>query len=136
MSEDTLQGDRRHLQRLRRLRANAKELGTAVFAAADAIKTDARLSITQNSISGKGHIASLPGQPPNRDTGHLDTNIEAYRTGPLKAEVKSKAEYAAALEYGTSKMAERPYMRPAVKRAKPKIMKFAKVSVERIVKRS
>lgn len=132
----SMSGDRRHAERLRKLRANAGKLGQMIFAAADAIKTDARLSITTGSVSGAGHVASKPGEPPKRDTGHLDTNIEAYRTGPMTAEVRSQAEYAAHLEFGTSKMAARPYMRPAVRRAKPKIQRLATVTVERIVKES
>lgn len=132
----SLEGASRHSQRLRKLAANADQLGAMVFAAADAIKTDARLSITAGSVSGAGHVPSKPGEPPKRDTGHLDTNIEAYRTGKLTAEVRSQAEYAAHLEFGTSKMAARPYMRPAVKRAEPKIKKFARATVERIVKGS
>lgn len=132
----SVEGASRHTARLRRLVKNVDKLDATIFAAADAIKTDARLSITAGSVSGKGHVASLPGQPPNRDTGHLDTNIEAFRTGHLKAEVRSQAEYAAALEYGTSKMAARPYMRPAVKRAEPKIKGLVTATVHRIVKES
>lgn len=132
----SISGASRHSRRLRKLRSNTDTLGKMIFAAADAIKTDARLSITAGSVSGAGHVPSKPGEPPKRDTGHLDTNIEAYRTGPLSAEVRSQAEYAAHLEFGTSKMAARPYMRPAVKRAKPKIQQFASATVERIVRES
>lgn len=132
----SVQGASRHSARLRKLRANADKLGAMIFAAADAIKTDARRSITAGSVSGKGHVPSAPGEPPNRDTGHLDTNIEAYRTGPLEAEVRSQAGYADELEFGTSKMAARPYMRPAVKRQERKIRGMARATVRRIVRES
>lgn len=132
----TLQGASRHSRRLAALAKNADKISQALFVAADAIKVTARHSITAGSISGKGHVASLPGEPPNRDTGHLDTNIESFRTGPLSAAVKSQAEYAAALEYGTSKMAARPYMRPAVKANEAKIKAIAVATVKRMVKES
>ena len=112
-----------HKRRLRHLRSPAvrKRIGAAIFAGAQEIQTEARLLITAGSVSGKGHVPSAPGEPPNRDTGHLDSNIEAVRTGELTSEVESRAEYGLALELGTSKMAERPYMRPATakKRHRP-----------------
>jgi hypothetical protein len=131
-----MSGHRRHSARLRKLARSADRMGALVFALADDIKTDARRSITEGSTSGKGHVASLPGEPPNRDTGHLDTNIEAYRTGPLKAEVRSQAGYAVPLEMGTRKMAERPYMRPATKRARARIPIRARVEVGRMIRES
>lgn len=116
-------GGLQHKRRLRHLRSPQvrKRIGAAIFAGAQEIQTQARLLITAGSVSGKGHVASLPGEPPNRDTGTLDTNIEAVRTGALTSEVESNAEYGLALELGTSKMAERPYMRPAtaMKRNRP-----------------
>lgn len=132
----SVQGRNRHSARLHRLRANANRLGAVIYAGADLIKTEARLSITRGSVSGKGHVASLPGEPPNRDTGHLDTNIEATRTAPLKAEVRSKAEYAVPLEFGTSKMAARPYMRPATKKKRPAIERMVAAEVRRIIRGS
>jgi HK97 gp10 family phage protein len=124
-------GADRHARRLRGIRQNADRIGQAVFVAADAIKTEARLSITRGSTSGKGHVASAPGQPPNRDTGHLDSNIESYRTGTFTAEVRSQAGYSAALEFGTKNMAERPFMRPAAKRQAPEMMQNIVVEVRR-----
>lgn len=132
----SIQGADRHAARLKALRAGSKRLGALVYAAADEIRAEARLSITRGSVSGKGHRASLPGQPPNRDTGNLDTNIETTRTGELTCEVRSKSGHAVALEYGTSKMAERPYMRPAVAKVKPKMHEHIKAGVSRMVKES
>lgn len=132
----SLIGAPRHSRRLRALEANADKIGTMIFAAADAIKTTARHSITAGAVSGKGHVASLPGEPPNRDTGHLDTNIESFKTGKLSAEVRAQAEYSAALEYGRKGAAERPFMRPAVKQNEAKIKGMAVASVKRMVKES
>lgn len=80
------------------------------------IELDAELSITTGSVSGAGHVASAPGEPPNRDTGLLDTSIETTFAGENQVHVTSNAPYSAALEFGTSKMAERPFMRPAVEK--------------------
>lgn len=133
----SVQGAARHQARLAKmLRAAGPELGKAIYVAADAIRVEAKRSITAGSVSGRGHVASSPGEPPNRDTGHLDTNIEAAKTGPLEAETRSTASYAAALEFGTSKMAERPYMRPAVKKVMPLVRRQIGKTVEAIVKRS
>jgi HK97 gp10 family phage protein len=129
-------GAGRHRARLRGMRTKAERLGAAVFVASDKIKTEARLSITRGSISGKGHVVSRPGEPPNRDTGNLDTNIENTQTGPLKAEVRSKAKHAVPLEFGTSKMAERPYMRPAAKKVAPEMTDDIVVAVNRINRES
>lgn len=88
-------------------------LGRALFAMASNIVVEAQLSITRGSVSGKNHKPSLPGQPPNQDTGVLANNIEVVQLGPLKFTVASNAPYATHLELGTSKMAARPYMGPA-----------------------
>lgn len=89
----------------------------------------AQISITDGSISSKGHIASLPGQPPNNDTGFLANNIEVTQPEPLHVRVSSNAPYSAALEYGSSKMAARPFMAPAIGEATPEIQKVVAAAV-------
>jgi len=86
------------------------------------IKAEAARSITEGAISGKFHVPSAPGQPPKEDTGLLRSSIEVTQTAPLRVEVSSNAPYAAALEFGTSKMAERPYMRPATERKRREVV--------------
>lgn len=67
------------------------------------------------------HKASAPGQPPARDTGHLarswQTGVKGR--GPVEKDgnryrlvVGSIVPYARWLEFGTSRMAARPYVRP------------------------
>lgn len=112
-----------------------EEVTAALYAAGSLIEIDAEQSITRGSISGAGHIPSAPGEPPKRDTGVLDSNIETARVAPLKVEVSSNAPYAVPLEIGTSKMAARPYMAPAAQRGRQKAQDLVTNAVERVMKK-
>jgi hypothetical protein len=92
MSYNFIKGAQRHADRLKKLSEKSDRISKLVFVGADMIKTEARHSITAGAISGKGHIPSRPGEPPNRDTGYLDTNIEAFRTGPFTRKRARKAD--------------------------------------------
>lgn len=93
------------------------EIARAVYAGADLIAADAAHSITEGSVSGAGHVPSMPGEPPNADTRQLDTSIVVVLDAPnLSATVVAQAPYSAHLEYGTARMAARPFMRPALAR--------------------
>lgn len=110
-------GDRKHSEHLKRMASNVdRAVAQALYAAGQEIELEAEHSITEGSISGKGHIPSAPGEPPNADTRLLDTSIETtlVSVSPPRVDVTSHAPYSAALEFGTSKMAERPFMRPAL----------------------
>lgn len=118
-------GAKRHLQRLSRLLSSQtrRDVVAALYEAGQRIELDAEKSITQGSVSGKNHVPSAPGQPPNADTRFLDTNIETRIDGyfPPQVSVVSSAPYSAALEFGTSKMEERPFMRPALARNRKRL---------------
>lgn len=113
-------GDKKHSARLRRMRGPVlvRKVTRALFATAQDIAVDAAVSITTGAVSGKGHVPSAPGTPPNADTHVLSNSIAAESTGPLKAETFADARYAAAQELGseTQGLPERPYMRPAAAR--------------------
>ena len=118
-------GRRRFKRKMtKRVQAAEEAAGRGMFVAAGIIQTEARRKIVQGAIQGKGHIPSAPGEPPNRDTGTLDGSIETRKTGRLTAETVSEAPYSAALEFGTSKMYERPFMRPTAKEQRPKILQL------------
>lgn len=110
-------GAKQHEAHLRRLTGAkvAAAVTRGLYVAGQEIEIEAEISITSGSISGKGHVPSAPGQPPNADTRLLDTSIHTTveSQSPPKVFVTSNAPYAADLEFGTSKMEERPYMRPA-----------------------
>jgi HK97 gp10 family phage protein len=64
------------------------------------------------------HQASAPGEAPANDLGFLVNNVKAEVTGELVASTLSLAPYSVHLEYGTRKMAARPFLRPAGERVK------------------
>lgn len=110
-----IRGARAHINRLKALQGPlvTSAVGRALFAAGQLIENEAALSITRGAVSGKGHVPSKPGEPPNADTHRLDRSIETTQITPLKVKVTANSGYAAALEFGTSRVAPRPFMRPA-----------------------
>lgn len=65
-------------------------------------------------VSKPGPPASLPGEPPHVDTGRLRQSLQpsVVREGnTIRGSVSTNVEYAPHLEYGTSKMEPRPFMR-------------------------
>lgn len=122
---------------LKRLASNlGKNLAAVVYDGAQAIAVEAQLSIVRGSVSGAGHVASAPGSPPNNDLGTLAGNIEYQMTGPLSAQASSNASTAQHLEYGTSRMAARPYMRPAAEVVRPVIRRNAARAVSAAIRKS
>ena len=58
---------------------------------------------------------SAPGDPPAVDTGNLKNSVVAVPdSNPQTWRVQVGAEYGVHLEYGTAKMAARPFVLPAV----------------------
>lgn len=130
-----LPGAKAFSDRLKRLASSKKnsQVVAALYSIGQRIELDAELSITAGSVSGAGHVPSLPGEPPNADTRHLDTNIETLisKRYPPTVTVVSHAEYSAALEYGTANMVERPFMRPALEKNRKDIPKAVKVAFDK-----
>jgi HK97 gp10 family phage protein len=118
-------GAKKHSDRLKRMIARTpQEVARALYSAGQLVELDAERSITTGAVSGANHIPSLPGQPPNADTHFLDSNIETEIGGPGLVTVTSKAPYSAFLEFGTSRLSPRPFMRPAVERNRKKIVQL------------
>lgn len=64
---------------------------------------------------GVAHVASAPGEPPAADLGNLHNSITVQpNPALLLVQVNAGAKYSAALEYGTRKMAARPFMSRAL----------------------
>lgn len=113
-----------------------REVGAALFAGGELIRAEAAHLITEGAVSGKYHVPSLPGEPPNEDTGTLRTHIETAQVAPLRVEVSSNAPYAVPLEAGTSKMGARPYMGPATRRKRKEVVQLVTQAVNRATKSS
>ena len=62
------------------------------------------------------HIASSPGNPPNVDTGALRASIGWRALGGFRYMIFDGVIYGAYLEFGTSRMAARPFMSPVFER--------------------
>lgn len=119
-------GRKKHSERLNRMSsaATVARIGKALFKAGLAIQNEAQMSITRGAVSGKGHVRSKPGQPPSADTHFLADNIETTQPAPLRVEVSSNAPYALPLEVGSSKMAARPYMKPAAAKKREEVTAY------------
>jgi len=125
----SLEGSEQLQRELRRLSDDLrKEAGNVVLATAVEMRADIVKSIQSGPASGRTyrksnptrtHTASAPGQPPMTDTGRLANSITFDRIGDLTATVGSELIYSSWLEYGTSRMASRPFFRPAVERMRP-----------------
>lgn len=68
--------------------------------------------------------ASAPGEPPARDTGNLSglIGVDEVNLPRMRVAIFSSAEYSADLEFGTSKMAPRPFLRRALREIGPRIV--------------
>lgn len=133
-----MKGRKQHIDRLKRLSGKQviKAANRVVYVGADLVRAEAFNSISRGSVSGKNHVPSAPGEPPNRDTGVLQAHLVTENIKPLVAEVRSEAEYAGDLEFGSEDVAARPYMRPARDKEKPKIERLFAEQIGKLVKRS
>jgi hypothetical protein len=130
-------GDKAVTSRLQRMggREKVELVGKALFVGGEMIKAEASRLITEGAVSGAGHVASAPGEPPNEDTGQLRIGQEVLQLAPLRVEYSSSAPHAVPLERGTSKMAERPSVGPAVRRKREEIVALVEKAVGIAIRR-
>lgn len=130
-----ISGDDKAQRRIQNIpRTAIKAVGQALFAAGEIIKSDAQVSITTGAVSGKNHVPSRPGEPPNEDTGDLRRGIIVTQPAPLIVQISSNAPYSAYLEFGTSKMAARPFMGPASRKNRNTVRALVAGAVDRAIK--
>lgn len=111
-----------------------REVDRLVFRIAHQIRNEAIRLIQQGTKSGRiyvrggiRHQASAPGEAPATDTGNLVRSIRVdHQPASGRASVVVGAEYGAELEFGTRKMAPRPFLRPAVANVRQKIPELVK----------
>lgn len=138
MARSKFIGAKAHVSRLKKLAGPdmTRYVGKALFASGEMIQVEAQIGITTGAVSGKNHVPSAPGQYPNQDTGVLGNNIETVQKEPLLVEVSSNAPYSAALEFGTSRMAARPFMSTARDAKRKEAEQLVKQAVAAAVRRS
>ena len=109
----------RHLQ----INAKGKDVTDVLLRAAERVRTEYIDLVNEGGGPGKSHVPSLPGQPPNTDTGRLVGSASSQVVRRNVTETSVDAEYGAYLEFGTDKMAPRPALGPAFDEMKPHILK-------------
>lgn len=111
-----------------------RQVGAVLYAAGDLVAVEEARLITEGAVSGKGHVASAPGQPPNADTHDLDRSIETVQVEPLRVEVQTNSRHAVPLQFGTSKMAARPFADVALRRKRKEVMDMITAGVAKVVR--
>lgn len=103
-----------------------------IVAATEDIRTEVTRLIIQTAKTGRiyrrrsvTHQASAPGEPPASDTGRLVGSLRTeYDFDHLKGTLMASTSYAGYLEFGTQRMAPRPFMRPALVNRKDEVEKL------------
>ncbi|HHV79089.1 MAG TPA: hypothetical protein GXX40_05685 [Firmicutes bacterium] len=87
-------------------------------------KTQITAKLTPAQLQARKYRASAPGETPALRTGRLFNSIDYYVIGTglnLRGIVGSPLEYAPYLEFGTSKMERRPFLRPTYERERENV---------------
>lgn len=113
-----------------------REISAALYVGADDVRARYRRKITEGSISGKQHVPSAPGEPPNNDTGNLISTAETALVDWNHAEVRVSAPYAVPLEMGTSRMAARPALGPATLESRAALTKRLNRAIQQAAARA
>jgi len=123
MAFKTTVGMAAHLKRLREIQDIEAPTQQTLLEAGELVRQEAMRSIREGTIRGPGHIPSLPGEPPNGNTGRLETSIEVQlRASEKTVNVIASAPYSAALEFGTARIAARPFLRPALQKHRSRLV--------------
>ncbi|WP_218000326.1 HK97 gp10 family phage protein [Sphingomonas soli] len=132
-----LRGHKAHIARLKKLSGAGptRFVGAALFEGGERIQTTAQILITTGAVSGKGHVASLPGEAPNNDMGDLANGIETVQKAPLLVEVSSNSDHAM-IEFDWGNTAARPHIRPARDAERPGIVKLVERAMNQAVRQS
>lgn len=80
----------------------------------------------------KVHIASAPGESPGVDSSNLLGSTQTITRNSLEAKVGTEVEYAQYLEFGTSRMAQRPVWEKTVQEVLPTLEKILEGEIRQI----
>lgn len=141
MAEVTIKGLKRLQKELDKFGiTTAKVMQEALLLSGNKVQREAKLMINTASPSGKfygNHRASAAGEPPKTDTGNLVRNIDVKASkGVVKVGIMTqKAKYGAYLEFGTSNMGARPWLKPSTDKSRDFISKSFKIALKRSIKK-
>lgn len=137
----------------------AQDHGDSVLAMADEVSeavsevlaemAEAVVALAKHSIEAGGksgivtlrgdeiHQSSAPGEAPASDSGHLAESIGMLADNQSSSEVQiaAQAEYAGALELGTSRMAARPFLQPALMEIAPDLKQEIRDAIRAVIRR-
>ena len=122
--------------------AISQEMDKLVLRVAHQIRNHAIESIQRGQKTGREykirsvtHTASAPGEAPANMTGNLVRSIRVeHFPGSGTARVAVAASYARELEFGTKKIAPRPFLRPSIAKVKaemPDLIKGVSIKVDK-----
>lgn len=116
----------------------------AINASALAVERQAKIFVQRGQRTGRlyprgrrWHRASAPGEPPKSDTGYLASHITTVLDlDGFAANVEAQAEYSRHLEFGTTKMAARPFLFPAFEMHRAAIRRYITDALVRVFRRA
>lgn len=136
-----IKGDDKLLARLKRAKGVGPAMDRWANESAEIIAKEARDLVDEGGIPSPNHIPSKPGQPPNTDSGRLVANtvaVDLPEQGHAAAISHALSDdgysYSLGLEFGNSRVAERPFMRPATASKRKSILDNARRAVDGVVK--
>ena len=124
----TVRGSDQLRRNLNRLAGNERRQ-----AQRDGLEAGARIVETRVKIALSGPSPSAPGEPPGLDTGFLRNSVQVDSVTPTEAIIAPHTDYAEFLEFGTSRMAARPFMRPALDENEAEIIRAVEATVAAFV---
>lgn len=130
-----LKGDKAWLRRLGKARDIEGAMHDWAKDGAQELADEAKILLDTGGIPDPNHVVSAPGNPANTNTGTLRDGIvtqELAQKGHYA--VISTADYGSYVELGTSRMAERPYLRPATAIVRTPLLIDAKIRITKHIK--
>ena len=131
----TLTGDKNWINRLRRAKSIASVMdGWAEDGAKDIVKTMQEL-IRDGASPPPNHVVSAPFTAPNEEYGDLASDMRTEHLDEGHAAAIAYSDHALHLEYGTAKMEERPFARPATAINRKPLLIDARIRIDKRTKK-
>jgi len=141
----TVRNADRLMRKLRQIPLDARSgIGTALAGSVVMLDSYAKQKIQGGGRGGRTyrrrsttHQASAPGEFPKTDTGQLVASL-FFRVSAdkLRAFFGTKLAYGRYLEFGTSRMAARPWLRPTLRANRDKITARVRAAVKEALRRN